>query len=214
MGSGLERSSRENVSGELREDVCDPDPIKQFAAWFHDARARDLVEPTAMTLATATADGCPSARTALLKSFDARGFVFFTNYGSRKARELAENPRATLLFWWGKLHRQVRIEGAVEKVSAGESDEYFASRPRGAQIGARASAQSEIIADRAALERRVEEVGAEFEGRDVPRPSYWGGYRLRTDVIEFWQGREDRLHDRLRYTRQSDRTWRIERLAP
>ena len=200
--------------GELRRRAVDPDPLKQFEAWYHDALACDLVEPTAMTLATATGDGRPSARTVLLKSFDARGFVFFTNYESRKARELAENPRATLLFWWDKLQRQVRIEGAVERASAGESDEYFASRPRGAQIGARASAQSEIIADRAALERQVKQLNAEFEGRDVPRAAHWGGYRLRAEVIEFWQGRADRLHDRLRYSREAGGAWRIERLAP
>lgn len=166
-----------------------------------------------MTLATASSDGAPAARTVLLKSFDEHGFVFFTNYQSRKSRELEANPRATLLFFWSTLERQVRIEGSVEQVSAEESDDYFGTRPRGSQLGAWASAQSREIDSREALERDLAEVTARFEGREVTRPPHWGGWRVVPSAVEFWQGRANRLHDRLVYRRRGD-AWTIVRLAP
>lgn len=166
-----------------------------------------------MTLATTSGEGRPCARIVLLKSFDDQGFVFYTNYNSRKGKELAENPRACLLFYWSPLWRQVRIEGVVEKVSEAESDEYFHSRPLGSKLGAWASDQSQPVQNRAELEECFDEFSAKF-GDSVPRPPHWGGYRVKPQVIEFWQGRENRLHDRLRYTRQSDDSWIIERLAP
>jgi len=166
-----------------------------------------------MTLATATRFGLPCARIVLLKSFDENGFVFYTNYNSRKGNELEENARACLLFYWPALWRQVRIEGTVERVSAAESDQYFHSRPVGSKVGAWASEQSTAVADRAALDQRFQEFSSKF-GDDVPRPPHWGGYRVKPSVIEFWQGQENRLHDRLRYTLQEDGAWLIERLAP
>lgn len=166
-----------------------------------------------MTLATASADGRPCARIVLMKSFDERGFVFYTNYNSRKGAELADNPHACLLFYWSPLWRQVRIEGAVEKVTEAESDEYFHSRPLGSRIGAWASEQSSAVDSRAALEKRFSEFDLKF-GENVPRPPHWGGYRVKPEVIEFWQGQDNRMHDRLRYTRQPDGNWIIERLAP
>lgn len=199
---------------DLTEDTANPDPFEQFARWFEQALAANLPEPNAMTLATATPDGIPSARMVLLKGRDARGFLFFSNYESRKGVELAENPRAALILFWPELRRQVRIEGAVEMVPAAESDAYFAGRPRGSQVASRASAQSAVLPDREALEARVRAIDQEFAGREIPRPDYWGGYRVAPDMIEFWQGRPDRLHDRLRYTRLVDGTWIIERLAP
>lgn len=192
-----------------------PDPIRQFEKWSADARATGMSEQDviSMTLATATRYGQPSARIVLLKAFDERGFVFFTNYDSRKGNELEENARACLLFYWSPLWRQVRIEGAVERVSAEESDQYFHSRPLGSKLGAWASEQSSAIENRAALEKRFEEFDFKF-GDNVPRPPHWGGYRVKPNVIEFWQGQENRLHDRLRYTLQDDGSWLIERLAP
>lgn len=188
------------------------DPMAQFAAWFDAALAGEVYEPNAMALSTVGADGQPTARMVLLKGFDAEAFVFYTNFESRKGRELAGNPRASLLFWWDRLHRQVRIEGAVEPVDDAEADTYFASRPHGSRIGAVASPQSRVIEGRAGLEARVAELTARHP-EDVPRPSHWGGYRLRPSLLEFWQGRPSRLHDRLRYTRSKE-GWRIERLAP
>jgi pyridoxamine 5'-phosphate oxidase len=166
-----------------------------------------------MTLATATPDGRPSARVVLLKGFDERGFVFYTNYEGRKSRELEANPRAALLFYWGELERQVRVEGRVSRVPDRESDAYFAGRPRGSQLGAWASEQSRPVRDRGALERRLRELEGEYEGREVPRPAFWGGYRVVPETMEFWQGRENRLHDRLRY-RRAEGGWKIERLQP
>ena len=198
----------------LRESTVDPDPVAQFAAWFEDARAAGIRLPEAMVLATARADGAPSARFVLLNRFDERGFVFFANYESRKGRELAENPRAALVFHWDPLGRQVRIEGPVERLPAEESDSYFATRPRGARLSALASRQSEVVESREALEARVAELSAEYPGDAVPRPPTWGGYRLTPEAIELWQHREDRLHDRLRYRRSDDGAWLIERLAP
>jgi pyridoxamine 5'-phosphate oxidase len=197
----------------LSEADLDPDPLRQFRLWF-DQGAAGQVEPNAMTLATATSDGRPSARVVLLKSLDERGLTFFSSYEGRKARELEANPWSALLFYWAALDRQVRVEGTVARVSAEESDAYFAGRPRGSQLGACASHQSAILADRAALERRLQELEAEFAGRPVPRPPLWGGYRLRPVALEFWQGRPNRLHDRLRYRRVEPAGWVIERLSP
>lgn len=190
------------------------DPIAQFESWFAAARNADLREPNAMTLATAAPDGTPSARTVLLKGVDADGFVFFTNYRSRKGRELDANPHAALVFWWQAQQRQVRIEGTVERLPAEASDVYFRSRPRASRLGAWASPQSEIVEDRAVLDAQFEQAAARFEGEEVSCPSHWGGYRLTPAAVEFWQGRPGRLHDRLRYRRTDDGPWHIERLAP
>ncbi len=197
----------------LREADVDPDPIVQFQRWFADARATGDPLPEAMTLATATRTGIASARMVLLKGVDARGFVFFTNYESPKGHDLAENPRAALVFYWGKLGRQVRVSGTVSRVTPAESDAYFRTRPLESRLSAAASPQSEVIASRDQLEAKVAELRQQHNG-DVPRPAFWGGYRLSPETIEFWLHRENRLHDRLRYTRQPNGTWRLERLAP
>ena len=204
---------REYTRAALAEADVDADPVVQFGRWFEQAEQAGLLEPHAMTLATATPDGRPSARMVLLRGFDERGFCFYTNYESRKAAELAANPRAALVFWWDKLERQVRIEGTVERTSRAESEAYFASRPPGSQLSAAASPQSRVIADRAVLERRAAELATAVPDGQVPLPDFWGGYRLAHEVVEFWQGRPNRLHDRLRYRRVGD-IWRIERLAP
>ncbi len=196
----------------LTESDASPDPFAQFGLWF-DAAARSVRVPEAVAVATASAEGAPSVRMVLMKSWDGRGFVFHTNYGSRKGRELAENPRAALLFHWDPLGRQVRVEGEVERIAAAESDAHFATRQRGARIGARAAWQSRPIGSREELDRRVREVAERYAEGDVPRPSWWGGYRLLPHTFEFWQRREDRLHDRLRYERAGP-AWRIERLQP
>ena len=190
-----------------------PDPLLQFHQWFEETLAADLHEPNAMIVATATPDGRPSARTVLLKGYDERGFVFYTNYEGRKAGELDANPACALLFYWGELERQVRIEGHATRLSDSESDAYFASRPRGSRLGAWASEQSRPVEDRSVLEERVRELEARYEGREIPRPPFWGGYRVEPEVVEFWQGRESRLHDRLVYGRTGD-GWQIERLQP
>jgi pyridoxamine 5'-phosphate oxidase len=194
---------------ELLEEHAERDPLRQFAAWFEQAKEAGLRVPDAVALATAGADGAPSARMVLLKDFGERGFVFYSNYESRKARELDANPRAALLFYWDPLRRQVRIEGEVARLAAHESDEYFATRPLGARLSAWASRQSEVVSSRDALEEAVEAA----RGREAARPSHWGGYLLLPDVFEFWQHRDDRLHDRLRYRREGD-GWLRERLAP
>ena len=207
------RLRKEYTRSGLKESDADPNPIEQFRRWFDEALAADLHEPNAMTVATATPEARPSARIVLLKGFDERGFVFYTSYEGRKSGELETNPYAALVFYWGELERQVRIEGRVSRVSEEESDAYFEGRPRGSQLGAWVSEQSRPVEDRGALEERLRELEAEYDGREVPRPPFWGGYRVEPETIEFWQGRENRLHDRLRY-RRSDEGWKVERLQP
>ncbi len=192
----------------------DADPIQQFHQWYERAHRAGIAKPNAMTLATADADGRPSARIVLLSSFDERGFVFHTNYQSRKAEELERNPHATLVLWWDALDRQVRIEGRVEKTSAAESDEYFRTRPRGRQLAAWASDQSRSIESCAVLDDRMQTLTAEHEDQPVPRPPHWGGYRLIPESIEFWEHRRNRLHDRICYRRESTGAWSAEHLAP
>jgi pyridoxamine 5'-phosphate oxidase len=198
---------------ELRKSAIDPDPLTQFRRWYADAEAVKIKAPQAMALATSTPDGAPSVRMVLLKGADERGFVFFTGYASRKAGELEANPRAALLFHWESLGRQVRVEGHVERVAEQESDAYFSTRPRGAQLAAAASLQSSVLRDRAEIDTRVDQLAREHEGSDVRRPDHWGGYRLVPDVYEFWQHRDDRMHDRLRY-RRTNGDWVVERLSP
>jgi pyridoxamine 5'-phosphate oxidase len=198
---------------QLDESTVDPDPIKQFQAWFDAAITAGLILPEAMTVASATKDGRPSARVLLLKQVDQNGFVFFTNYLSAKAKDLDENPFAALVFWWPPLERQVRVEGSVTKTSPEESREYFATRPRDSQIGAWASRQSEVIRSRDELVKRSEEFEELYAGRSVDCPKHWGGYRLKPERIEFWKGREGRLHDRIVYELEQD-GWKIKRLAP
>lgn len=215
--SDLADLRREYARAELTHDHVADDPIEQFRFWFDEALDAEVREPNAMTLATAAPDGSPSARIVLLKGVDDRGFRFFTNYDSRKGTELAQTPHAALVFWWPPLERQVRVEGKVERLPDAESTEYFHSRPRGSQLGAWASPQSHVVESRAALEAKLEDVTAEYEERDtIPRPTHWGGYVVRPSAIEFWQGRPNRLHDRLRYRRPAPSTdeWTLDRLAP
>lgn len=197
----------------LTEADAGDDPFALFRRWFDQALAAKLPEPNAFTLATCTPDGKPSARVVLLKKLDDRGFTFFTNYDSRKGREMAANPHVALVFLWDELERQVRVDGRVERVTAAESDDYYRVRPLGSRLGAWASPQSEVIPDREFLERKHAELLAKYEGHEPPRPPHWGGYRVLPDVIEFWQGRPSRLHDRLRFTRTAD-GWKRDRLAP
>jgi pyridoxamine 5'-phosphate oxidase len=197
----------------LREEDADPDPLRQFESWFAEAGAAGVREPEAVALATATALGAPSVRMVLCKAVDERGFVFFTNYESRKGRELTANPRAALLFHWDPLGRQVRIEGTVERVSAEESTAYTRTRARGSQLSALASPQSQVVAERKELERAVAELDAGYPHGELPLPSQWGGFRLIPEAFEFWQQRSDRLHDRLHY-RHGEDGWLLERLAP
>lgn len=214
MNKSLAEIREEYKKSALRRSDMLADPIAQFDIWFDDAVKHNSYMANAMTLATASADGRPCARTVLLKDFDAHGFVFFTNYLSRKGRELEENPQCTLLFWWADLERQVRIEGTAEKVSADESRAYFESRPRGAQLSAAVSPQSEIVEHRHVLENRVAAFEKSFAKKNVPRPEHWGGYRVAPNLIEFWQGRENRLHDRICYQKCSEKEWVLRRLAP
>ena len=209
----LSATRREYTFGVLDEQAMARDPFVQFGAWLEEAIAAGVPEPHAMTLATATAEGVPSARIVLLKEFDPRGFVFFTNYDSRKGGELAQNARAALVFLWHALERQVRVEGLVEMVATAEADAYFAQRPRRSQFAAIASPQSQVVPDRAALEQRYRAVEQHYANQPAVRPAQWGGYRVLPRVIEFWQGRRDRLHDRIIY-RNEDDTWHIERRAP
>ncbi|HEU5347359.1 MAG TPA: pyridoxamine 5'-phosphate oxidase [Ktedonobacterales bacterium] len=205
---------KEYMERGLDEGDIDADPIRQFQMWFDAARDALLLEPNAMALATVAPDGRPSLRMVLLKGVSERGFAFYTNYESRKGHELAERPWAALTFFWPELERQIRIEGRVERVSAEESDAYFHSRPIGSQISAVASQQSTVIAGREVLEQRVAELSARYQSQEIPRPHNWGGFRVVPDVIEFWQGRPNRLHDRLCYRLQADGHWHIERLSP
>lgn len=198
----------------LREEDADPDPFRQFAAWFDEARASGVRIPEAAAVATATADGEPSARMVLVKHTGPGAFVFYSNYESRKGRELGVNPRAALLFYWDLLGRQVRVEGGVERLSAQESGRYIRTRPRGSQLSALASPQSQPVPSRDWLEQRVAQLGASHRDGELPLPTAWGGFRLRPCRFEFWQHREDRLHDRLLYTHADRERWLIERLAP
>jgi pyridoxamine 5'-phosphate oxidase len=198
----------------LNETEVNNDPFQQFSDWWQQAIESKIDEVNAMTLATASLEGVPSARIVLLKGYDKSGFVFYTNYESAKGQELAENPRASLLFFWKELERQVRITGLVEKVSAAENDEYFLSRPTGSQIGAWASPQSHVIENRNWLENKVKELEAKFSSEQLTRPAHWGGYRVKPVIVEFWQGRSSRLHDRIQYSLQENNSWKIERLAP
>lgn len=205
---------REYASRALDEHATDPNPIAQFRAWFDDALAAQVADPNAMALATASTQGEPSARIVLLKDIDERGFVFFTHYASPKGRDLAANPRASLLFYWPELERQVRIGGSVSRVARKISDDYFATRPHDSQWAVWAAPQSTAIEDRPALERRFADAQARFADGPVPCPPYWGGYHVAAERVEFWQGRPGRLHDRLLYTRQADGAWTRSRLAP
>ena len=199
---------------DLSEKESDPNPFIQFKSWFTQSITAQLPEPNAMTLATCTSNGQPSARMVLLKDFDDRGFVLFTNYNSQKGQEITENPHAALVFWWAELERQVRIVGTVEKISSAESDGYFEIRPAYSRLGAWASNQSEVIANREILEAQLQEFQRKYENQEVPRPPHWGGFRVIPQEIEFWQGRSSRLHDRLLYTRLDAGGWKIERLSP
>ena len=201
------------MAGLLEKDLA-RNPFQQFEKWFQEAEAAKLNEPNAMSLATAGRDGRPSVRTVLLKHCDGRGFVFYTNYDSRKGRELADNARASILFPWLPMERQVIAEGVITKVSREEADAYFHSRPRASQLGAWASPQSTVVAGRAVIEESYRVVEKKYEGREVPLPPQWGGYRLVPELVDFWQGRRSRLHDRLRYRREPGADWVIERLAP
>lgn len=198
----------------LSEDDVDSDPIEQFNSWWKDEVSSGMDEINAMTLATASKAGIPDARTVLLKSVSEEGFVFFTNYNSQKAKELEENPNACLLFYWKDLERQVKISGTVEKVTAAESDAYFNSRPEGSKIGAWASPQSTVIESREVIEKNIEKYTTQFAGSFISRPAHWGGYLVKPSVLEFWQGRPSRLHDRIQYIKTVDGSWKIQRLAP
>jgi pyridoxamine 5'-phosphate oxidase len=198
----------------LLESGVEKDPIRQFNKWWQEAIHSEIDEVNAMTLATASPDGIPSARIVLLKDFSGKGFLFFTNYESFKARQLEENPKACLVFFWKELERQVRITGLVKRTSTTDSDEYFQSRPENSRIGAVTSPQSRVIESRKWLENQFEKNGRHLEGKQFPRPDYWGGYIVRPVIMEFWQGRPSRLHDRLQYTLQHNNEWTIERLAP
>lgn len=198
---------------QLTEETAEPDPFRQFARWFNDAEAAAIHEANAMTVATVSPEGQPSARTVLLKGMD-EGFIFYTNYESRKGHDLEQNPKAALLFFWKELERQIRIEGEVERISREESARYFESRPLGSRLGALASPQSAVVPNRASLEARFDEFATSYADGKVPLPAFWGGYRLTPNMFEFWQGRPNRLHDRLRYVPAEAGSWRIERLAP
>jgi pyridoxamine 5'-phosphate oxidase len=214
MNKAIADLRTEYSSQTLLENAIESSPIQQFQKWWDQAIASEIKEPNAMTLATASPDGLPSARIVLLKGFDEKGFVFYTNYESFKAMQLTENPKACLVFHWKELERQVRIMGVVEKVGTEESDIYFHSRPIGSRIGAWASPQSQVIPNREWLEQEFEDRMDEYRNSEVPRPPHWGGYVVKPVIIEFWQGRYSRLHDRIQYTLEGNSAWKIERLAP
>ena len=223
MPISAKRTHRLSLAG-LREDYrmgafdeknCETNPIVQFEKWFKETQTVDSKEPNAMTLATATVDGRPSARIVLLKEVSDAGFVFYTNYGSRKAQDLETNPRCALTFYWSELERQVRVEGQARRVTQAESEAYFRTRPKGSKLGAWASHQSETVASRDALEAKLSELQAKYAGQDeIPVPEFWGGYCVVPEVIEFWQGRPNRMHDRIRYRRKGETEWVIDRLSP
>ena len=210
----LQNLRQDYSAATLTEKEVRQDPINQFDKWFNDAIAANVNEPNAMTLATATINGHPSARIVLLKGFNKEGFMFYTNYLSRKGKEIAKNPLASTVFFWPELERQVRIEGTIEKLSREESEAYFHSRPKASQLGALVSAQSQEIAGRKVLEEKMVELEAAYADKDVPKPSYWGGYILKPRLVEFWQGRISRLHDRIVYKKIDNKNWKIVRLAP
>lgn len=209
----IDQSRRKYVRGLLKREQLDADPVAQFKRWLDDACELIDVEPNAMTLATVDSRGAPTARTVLLKYFDRDGFVFFTNLGSRKAQHLEENHRVALLFWWPELERQIEVTGAAQRISSMESAKYFMTRPRGSQLGAWVSRQSHVLTSRKALEMKLDEVKRKFAEGDVPLPTFWGGFRVVPETIEFWQGQPDRLHDRFQYVRDGE-GWRIQRLSP
>jgi len=214
MDNSIQDLRKEYKKASLEIDTVETSPLDQFQKWFEEALSSDLNEPNAMTLATANRDGVPRARTVLLKAFDQRGFVFYTNYNSTKAKHIQENPNASLLFPWLPLERQVVIVGSVEKVSVQQSIKYFTSRPEGSQLGAWISDQSSVITSRKILEMKYQEIKRKFKKGKIPLPDFWGGYRVIPFSIEFWQGRPNRLHDRIHYALQEDSTWKIERLSP
>lgn len=214
MSSKIDDKRREYARTSLNREDLKNDPIAQFDAWLKEAIEAELEDATAMSLATATKEGLPTLRTVLLKFFDAKGFVFYTNLESNKAKQIAENPHAALLFFWREFERQIKITGRVEKVTHAESLKYFLSRPRDSQLGAWVSAQSHVISSRSVLEQKFDEMKRKFSNKEIPLPSFWGGYRVIPETIEFWQGRTNRLHDRFMFTRNAENGWDIERLSP
>ena len=210
----LQNLRQDYSSASLSETTINLNPIKQFGIWFNEAVDAKIHEPNAMTLATATTDGRPSARIVLLKGFDANGFVFYTNYLSRKGKEITKNPLGAITFFWGEMERQVRIEGTIEKLSKEQSEQYFHSRPKLSQIGALASPQSQEIAGRDILENKMSQLEKDYADAEIPKPSFWGGYVLKPRLIEFWQGRRSRLHDRILYKKIDNKNWKKVRLAP
>ena len=211
---GISDLRRDYQGTALTEDQVDPDPIRQFQRWFDEAVAAGQADVNSMTLATVTPDGKPAARTMLLKGIETGQFLFYTNYQSHKADELKTQPYAALVFWWNSLERQVRVAGKVCKTSRQNSEDYFKTRPRGSQLGACASPQSRVIESRTVLDAKLAQLKKQYQDKEVPCPENWGGYQLEPDMVEFWQGLPDRLHDRLRYTRQADGSWQLQRLSP